>query len=668
MAKDHQEMSEWISESEITTRLGHKILIAGLSEAGKTAVKRIFFLKQHTQEVDRLSATINYERMSVSIKGTPVTIVDLGGQKIFIKRFLNNFSPFIFSSVKIFIFLIDVANKTTRSNAIQYFASCYKNLQKFSPHVNLFVFLHKNDLLKRSPNYESIHTQLKEQFQLECPTRELSFFRTTIYKPNSVIDAFGRIFELTVPNLANSTFVEGRTIGKIEEYSKEDMTLRKPVVEEVKPISTTEKLLKTSGDPEVLNKLKILMQQAIHPELTTKTPTKAYSVENQVIGEEEAIEEVYTKHLADLSTEKEELTTIEPMISKTISLPIFEPATPDERINHLVNFYNIQLYQASMIVNLGYDYVFELSAASGIRIPIVLKVLLNYIPFLKSKGLKVDALYHDRILDIFATFLEGGVTETELIKFLIYAIERPMMPVNTIVNHYFIRPKREALASKSKMITPFETKKLSSIELPIMIRTGIKSGAINLPALRNLSFKADIIEFNAYLTFYSDNAVLNSSMIPNTITIDEIKYLLTFEMSLHALGFFKEGLKSLTIAARIIYGVLQKLHDENIVTTSELSVKENFLELPIVMDVKVDENRFIIPDNRDLSFKIKKAEQGIIIQFFKNEEVISAITVQINITIQELIEKIRDLNLRALPNHIIDFSARIIHSIINKEL
>ncbi|UCE14158.1 MAG: hypothetical protein JSV04_03020, partial [Candidatus Heimdallarchaeota archaeon] len=179
-------MSEWVSDSEITERLGYKILIAGLSEAGKTAVKRIFFLKQQTEDVDSLSATINYERMSLTIHDTPITIVDLGGQKIFLKRFLSGFSPFVFSSVKTFIFLIDVANKTSRNNAIQYFQSCLEKLAIFSPDAEIFVFLHKNDLVRDSPNYESIHEQLKEQFQLEY-SRKLRFFRTTIYKPETVI-------------------------------------------------------------------------------------------------------------------------------------------------------------------------------------------------------------------------------------------------------------------------------------------------------------------------------------------------------------------------------------------------------------------------------------------------------------------------------------------------
>ena len=86
----------WVKKTDIEARLGYKILIAGLAEAGKTAVKRLFFLKHTTEEVDGLSATLSYERLSTSIKNTPISILDLGGQKIFLKRFLTTFSPWCF--------------------------------------------------------------------------------------------------------------------------------------------------------------------------------------------------------------------------------------------------------------------------------------------------------------------------------------------------------------------------------------------------------------------------------------------------------------------------------------------------------------------------------------------------------------------------------------------
>ena len=169
-------MSELVSEKELSARLGHKILLAGLAEAGKTAIKRMFFLKQSSADVSKLSATVNYERISVVIKDVPITVLDLGGQKVFLKRFLSIFSPFIFSNVKALIFIIDVSNRTTRNNAVEYFTSCVQKLQTYSPDAKYFVLLHKNDLVRHWPNYESIHSQLKEEFQLTCP-QKITFFR-----------------------------------------------------------------------------------------------------------------------------------------------------------------------------------------------------------------------------------------------------------------------------------------------------------------------------------------------------------------------------------------------------------------------------------------------------------------------------------------------------------
>ena len=136
-------MSEWVSQSDLENRLGNKLLLAGLSEAGKTAVKKLYFQNSKLDEITGLSATLNYERLTTTINNSPITILDLGGQRLFIKRFLSGYSPFVFSSVKGLIFLIDTSIKSTRNNSIQYFAECLKKLEQFSPKAEIFVFLHK---------------------------------------------------------------------------------------------------------------------------------------------------------------------------------------------------------------------------------------------------------------------------------------------------------------------------------------------------------------------------------------------------------------------------------------------------------------------------------------------------------------------------------------------
>ncbi|MFX1508430.1 MAG: ADP-ribosylation factor-like protein, partial [Promethearchaeota archaeon] len=286
----------WVDQSEIDARLGYKIILAGLAEAGKTAVKRLFFLKHKTEDVDGLTATLSYERLAVTISKTPITILDLGGQRIFLKRFLTTFSPFIFNSVVTLVFLIDVSNRTARNNAVQYFKACLEKIEKYSPEAQIFVFLHKNDLVEHWPNYESIHEQLKEQFQIESK-KQLRFFRTTIFNPKTVIDSFGRIIELSMPELAKSEYVNGQTIGRIEEifekYAEASETLTEVAAQIRKP--TILKMSDTEQeDPTYLERIQSIMRGSI-VDKTTK-PGSPLSPLSEAITEE-MVEETSLTHI-----------------------------------------------------------------------------------------------------------------------------------------------------------------------------------------------------------------------------------------------------------------------------------------------------------------------------------------------------------------------------------
>ncbi|MCK5343423.1 MAG: hypothetical protein KAR20_08460, partial [Candidatus Heimdallarchaeota archaeon] len=572
-------MSEWVSESEISSRLGHKILIAGLSEAGKTAVKRIFFLKQRTEDVDKLSATINYERLSVTIKNTPITIVDLGGQKIFLKKFLTAFSPFVFSNVKIFIFLIDTSNKTTRNNAFQYFKASIEKLYNYSPEAEVFVFLHKNDLVRSSPNYESIHTQLKESFQLEY-SEPLRFFRTSIYKPETVIDSFGRIFELAVPDIAQSDFVDERTIGEIEEYHRKGMTLRKAKAK-VK-ISTQSKIQittpKMAGDPAVLQRLQSLMQQATESseEVSTHVPSSTPPPEIK-IGPVQAETKPIIKPLEpsaeqastppkmppsptvsqeapSSSTESPDTTEPEtPIISST---EIIEPETPADanevvnQIVYLVDFCGIEPDEATEVVKSGYGELFKIAASSGIPVPLLSEVFLKYIPFVRtSEGeKKFSNLTGQRLLDIFSAHLKNKLDEEMIIKCLVFAVNRPKMAIDEIVNKYLtpeIKKKEKRKDKKKPTVTPME----------VPLQTETVDGTIVLPGTRGISLNVELTEdsedtSNAQIRLYLQDhsgkkGLIGSSQVSTSINTDEILYLLAYEMNLANVGYFEDGVSSM---------------------------------------------------------------------------------------------------------------------------
>ncbi len=690
-------MSEWVSDSEITARLGYKILIAGLSEAGKTAVKRIFFLKQQTEDVNSLSATINYERMSLTIHDTPITIVDLGGQKIFLKRFLSGFSPFVFSSVKTFIFLIDVANKTSRNNAINYFKAGLEKLTLFSPEAEVFVFLHKNDLVRDSPNYESIHGQLKEQFQLEYPHR-LKFFRTTIYRPETVIDSFGRIFELTIPKLAKSEFVDFRTIGEIEEYHEEDMTIREPKLEaEVgqRPEPITQKI---AGDRATLEKLQVLMQQAVKKEVPTADYNTIQLSQKAVFLGNAATEESTTETILtsvktvghtppspqvetlpySKSVEEEPSPSVDSQIASGAQnkhIMKQEMVEINPQISHLVDFFRIEVNEATEIVNTGYADVFEMAATSGIPIPLVTDVLLKYLPFIKkAQGPKKNNIINrEKLLELFHVYLKGQLQETDMVKCLVLATEKPKMSINDIAKQYLTPKKKE---KKKKEIKEKKYPELSKFEIPVEAES--VEGIITLPDTQGMGFKVEIIQpegLNARLTFHLQTPVgqrelIGSSIVSSKITNEEILYLLAYEMNMTGLGLFEDGIASMNFASRIIHEAIQQVREEELSSSSEVKTKKvrkeegylaetiNFI---IPMEIEVEGNHILIPDSENVAFTVERVKRGILLSFIQRGFPIGQANVADSITVYQIRKLLKEaMQIPIESEGAIDFASRII--------
>jgi Glu-tRNA(Gln) amidotransferase subunit E-like FAD-binding protein len=416
-------MSNLFSESEFTNRLGHKILIAGLSEAGKSATKRIFFLKHKPKSVSDLAATINYDRLAIMINDVPVTILDLGGQRVFVKRFLNEMSPFIFNNVKALIYLIDVSNRSTRNSSVAYFTACINRLQSFSPNVNSFVLLHKNDLVENWPNYENIHEQLKEQLQL-ASSQEIRFFRTTIYRPETVINTFGRIIELVLPELAKSEFVDGKEIGGIEEVTEQYVTLheRKTSKKETQiPLVTGKDSIKT-------DKLKSLMASAIK-----EIPAGSISeITDPKISTSEDIYTVEKVVKQEIPVSIKEVAISAVQKSQDITLP--DQQIIDFRIKNLVNLSNIDINDAREIVKNDYDDLFSLAITSGISLEIALKIFLNYVPLIKRQPGMDIFINKDRIMSLFIAFTKSTIKEEEIFDFLLLSCENKEKNIDEIAN------------------------------------------------------------------------------------------------------------------------------------------------------------------------------------------------------------------------------------------
>ncbi|MHA2030107.1 MAG: ADP-ribosylation factor-like protein [Candidatus Kariarchaeaceae archaeon] len=673
-------MSRWVSDSEISQQLGFKILIAGLSEAGKTAVKRIFFLKQQTEDVNKLSATINYERLSLTVNDVPVTIVDLGGQKIFLKRFLKGFSPFVFSNVKIFIFLIDVANKTSRNNSIQYFTSCLERLKKFSPEANIFIFLHKNDLIRNNPNYESIHEQLKEQFQIESSNR-LKFFRTTIYRPESVIDTFGRIFELAIPELAQSDFVKGRLIGEIEEHHEITMTLsekREPAVPRAQPrLIPQEK----EEDTAALEKLRFVMKQSLK---TSNDVSDESSVFLGNAANEESISETTLIHIAPYSEEIETMdTSPHPKKIASEAEPQTTPPTSPVKINHLVEFYRISIEEAIELVNSGWNQLFEMGVTSGMPVPLVSDIFLKYLPFIeKSQGEeKCRIIDQNKLLGLFSMILRGELNEEDIVKCLVLATEKPQLSMREIVQNYIV-PSKELVQKKEKEV---KKKSVDYTHLDVPVEMESNEGVIALPNTQNMGFKVDLVDdgLNALISFQlrsrmGQKEMLGSSLISSEATEEEILYLLAYEMNLTSIGFFEDGISSMYFAAKIIYASIRQLRAKKISSTidvttktlrSETGVRADLVEFIIPIELENSGNGLLLPDSESVAFNLESVKKGFILSFTQRGFPIGQAHISEIITEQQLEKLLKEaMQIPIESDGSVRFASRIVHASIKAAL
>ncbi|MHA1968367.1 MAG: hypothetical protein ACW964_11245, partial [Candidatus Hodarchaeales archaeon] len=608
-----------------------------------------------TEDVTNLSATINYERMSVIINDVPVSIVDLGGQTYFVKRFLDDFSPFIFSTIKAFIFIIDVENKTTRNNAIQYFSACMRKLAEFSPEAEIFVFLHKNDLVINSPNYVSIHKQLKEAFQQECPT-PIRFFRTTIYRPETIGNAFGRIFEVAMPHLAWNEFVDGRTIGVIEEFH-EKIELDKKF-----DIKTPRKV----GSQAAMEKIESFIHKA--QSKTEKTSDSEFVPPlASYLGDSKTQEEDTIQEKANLSQQ-----SAYDYYTKKMMPSSEEIGRMIKYIKDFVEFYGVEPDKATQIVNSGYSVVFEAAVTSGIKVTLVTDVILKQIPYIRSEGLKTENLTPNRLMEIFSAFIKGLIKEKEeLFKCMVFATRNPSQSISDILNKYFLRETPQRKLRKSKRIAEKSTHEVAEFKIPFQVE--IIDGIITLPNTNGLGFKVNLENKNAEINFFYGGGGIGNSMIPVTLNIDEIIFLMAYEMNMVGLGYFDREMVTLKIAARIIHEIIRILVEDNtLISTIQIKnlkgAKRNILPLTIPYELTVsniipEASYFVLPESDGVAFTVVKVSEGYLLKFIKHKSSIGQMVIDDLVSVGNL-KKIltEDLQLPILSNAGITLASRVIHA------
>ncbi|MFW9995304.1 MAG: ADP-ribosylation factor-like protein [Candidatus Odinarchaeota archaeon] len=167
-----------------------KLVMLGLGEAGKSSIKSIVFDGKKTHDVSDYKATSNYIRTSNSFIGSTFSIFDCGGQEVFLTRYVGKLSEFIFSSVKVLVWVIDVGNFEGVSKSKYYFDLAMERLHQYSPEATVYCLFHKIDLLTPDKKTEVVETL--KNFFTPFKSFETKYHATNIFD-HSIFTAFSDI-------------------------------------------------------------------------------------------------------------------------------------------------------------------------------------------------------------------------------------------------------------------------------------------------------------------------------------------------------------------------------------------------------------------------------------------------------------------------------------------
>ena len=180
--------------------LNKKYLILGVGAVGKSSIVSQFFDNWDLEHLHNIKPTIHksIKKISDSYIENNFTMIDLGGQEIYLQQHLSD--PNLFKNLNTIIFVIDLQNEQKSSSTQKYFKEILEILDENKERPFISIFLHKYDPDLKSElesTIESWFTWLDATFStFNIP---FSYYLTSI-KDNSARESLARTILLTIPN------------------------------------------------------------------------------------------------------------------------------------------------------------------------------------------------------------------------------------------------------------------------------------------------------------------------------------------------------------------------------------------------------------------------------------------------------------------------------------
>lgn len=198
-----------------------KVLVAGLDDAGKTATLSKFGGRLGISDMISTHPTKGVVRMKFGNKKLSLFIWDLGGQKEYRERYLNNPEQY-FIQLDLLIYVIDVQDPERFEESLEYFEKIIDSLILLEETPYILIFIHKFDPdLKKEPkillNVELLKDSLNGLFKSKKHDFHIEIYLTSIYSMISREPQFAKY----IKNLMSASYsLADPTVRKVDGLGK----------------------------------------------------------------------------------------------------------------------------------------------------------------------------------------------------------------------------------------------------------------------------------------------------------------------------------------------------------------------------------------------------------------------------------------------------------------
>jgi len=203
-------------ESVIIEKKEQKVIVVGLSNAGKTTILSKFGGQLGIKDLARLKPTKGIERKEVKSSNLKLNIWDFGGQEEYRAKYILEPEKY-FLRIDLIIYVIDIQDPDLYKESIDYFNKILNIINRIEEYPYVLIFLHKFDPDLKDDNeillnVEYIKDEIKKLFQ-DKKKIDYDIYLSSIYSMIAREPKFAQYLKNTMEKTAT---LEDPSISKIE--------------------------------------------------------------------------------------------------------------------------------------------------------------------------------------------------------------------------------------------------------------------------------------------------------------------------------------------------------------------------------------------------------------------------------------------------------------------